>query len=106
MVRKLVPADPTTFELKMKNNETYEGAWVSDPKGEHGEAVSENMIPVAGEAGAISMVPMLGVLWEKSKNPAIKYEDPTYLENIDHLYEDPDEEEEEEEEEETTANKA
>lgn len=95
MVRRLVPAEQAVFD---KSPETYEGQWKSDPAGEEGEVVSENFLPFAtGENGAMRMVPMLGVVWREKRTPAVSYEDPAFLEHIDHLFEEEEEEPEEQE---------
>lgn len=95
-VRKLVPADKAAYDLKP---EDYAGEWKSDPKGAHGEVVSENFLPVQ-DGENIRNVPMLGVMWEDRRTPAIIYEDPAFLENVDYLYANEEEEEEEPEEDE------
>lgn len=100
-VRRLIPGDT---EAHAKDPEGYAGAWVSNPDGEIGEAVSVTWMPVAADPANpnnVSMVPMLGVCWFETKSPAISWESPAFLENVDEeMSQDEDEEEEEEEEEE------
>lgn len=99
-VRRLVPADKAAFDAVQAHNENlqenqepqvYEGAWQTNPEGEVGEVVSENFIPFPDGAGGMIMLPKLGVCWQESRIPAIRYEDPTYLENVDDEMEDEDE---------------
>jgi hypothetical protein len=99
-VRRLVPQDQATFN---QAPEAYQGAWQTNPEGDIGEVVSEHLVPTPvpdGQGGqTIRTVPLLGVLWAEQKNPAIVYEDPTYLECVDDEVSNAEEEEEEGEEE-------
>lgn len=85
-VRKLIPADQAKFDAAPLE---YSGDWVSNPDGDVGEAVSEQMhlLNDAAAPGGIRFLPLLGIIWSKTARPAMTYEDPTFLENVDDFVE-------------------
>lgn len=85
-VRKLIPTDLDTYNT---NPAAYQGEWTSNPEGDVGEAVSEHMFTFADETlpGGVRFMPMLGVIWAKGLRPAMTYENPTFMENVDDIIE-------------------
>lgn len=96
-VRRLVPTDQAAFDAAQNTEVAYTGEWKTNPDGEIGEAVTDYISPMqvnpADPNSGIIMVPRLGVCWHENTIPAIRYEDPTFLENVDAEMEDDGDEE-------------
>lgn len=86
-VRRLIPADQAAYDAATAAGLLYTGEWKTNPGGEIGEAVTDYIAPQqvdpANPDSGVVMVPRLGVCWDQKTIPAICYEDPSFLENVD-----------------------